>query len=262
MSGSDIIIADYYNNVIRKVSSGNITTIVGYYPGYAGSTGDGGVVTSAKLYGPNYITRDGSGNLYFSDLGNQSIREVSATCPANGGPNRLNQQDCFSYWPGVVIGTPSVPNMTYAWTPNTNLNSTTIAQPTSTWQTTTSNKVYTVTVSNANCTSSASTVTVTAKTYTGSPCRGENPALLTSTTQSFPISFSVYPNPSNDNVTIGIYDNAEYVRVIDMQGRIVFETKNTNAGEFKLDISKYTKGIYIITAKIRDTIEKQKLVVK
>jgi hypothetical protein len=38
--------------------------------------------------------------------------------------------------------------------------------------------------------------------------------------------------------------------------------KNAAAGELKIDISKYTKGMYFISAKMGDTVEKQKLIVE
>ena len=47
-----------------------------------------------------------------------------------------------------------------------------------------------------------------------------------------------------------------------MQGRLIFEAKNIDAGESKIDLSKYNKGMYFIIAKIGNTIEKQKLIVE
>jgi hypothetical protein len=75
-------------------------------------------------------------------------------------------------------------------------------------------------------------------------------------------NFIVYPNPSSEQVTMSLYDKVELIQVIDMLGRLVFETKNTDAGEFKLDVSKYNKGIYFIRVKMGNTIEKQKLIIE
>jgi len=72
----------------------------------------------------------------------------------------------------------------------------------------------------------------------------------------------VYPNPATGQVTLSVYDKADYIQVIDMQGRQIFETKNIAAQNFILDISRYTSGIYFIRAKIGDVIEKQKLIVE
>jgi hypothetical protein len=45
-------------------------------------------------------------------------------------------------------------------------------------------------------------------------------------------------------------------------GRTVYESKSIDVGEFKLDVSQYTKGIYFVMAKIGNTLEKQKLIVE
>jgi uncharacterized protein (TIGR03437 family) len=76
-AASNLYIADYGNNVIRKVTSGGtITTIAGN--GVAGATGDGGPATSASLNGPRGIAIDASGNLYIADTANHRIRKVAA----------------------------------------------------------------------------------------------------------------------------------------------------------------------------------------
>ena len=71
--------AEPSNNKIRKVnvSTGVISTVAG--TGTAGSTGDGGLATSAKLSGPGDVYIDGSDNLYIADSGNSKIRKVTAS---------------------------------------------------------------------------------------------------------------------------------------------------------------------------------------
>ena len=74
----NLYIADYGNDVIRKVSaSGIITTSAGAYESYDYS-GDGGAATSASLYDPQGVAVDGSGNLYIADYGNNVIRKVDS----------------------------------------------------------------------------------------------------------------------------------------------------------------------------------------
>jgi hypothetical protein len=51
-----------------------ISTIAG--TGAGGFSGDGGSAASAQLNSPSGIARDGSGNLYIADSGNQRVREV------------------------------------------------------------------------------------------------------------------------------------------------------------------------------------------
>lgn len=72
----NLIISDWSNNRIRKIStSGIITTIAG--TGAPGSMGDGGPATAAQLYNPAGMAVDGSGNIYFSDYSNQAVRKIS-----------------------------------------------------------------------------------------------------------------------------------------------------------------------------------------
>ena len=74
----DLYIADTGNNVIRKVSAltGVITTYAG--TGTAGSTGDGGAATSARLNGPKALTLNAAGDLYITDTANNKVRLVTA----------------------------------------------------------------------------------------------------------------------------------------------------------------------------------------
>jgi hypothetical protein len=72
----NLYIADYGNNLIRKVNTaGIITTIAGN--GMSGFSGDGGQATSASLNGPKGIALDGIGNIYISDAYNMRIRKVN-----------------------------------------------------------------------------------------------------------------------------------------------------------------------------------------
>ena len=74
-SSGNLYIADQNNSRIRKVSNGVITTVAGN--GTAGFGGDGGTATAAKIYGPQGVAIDPSGNLYICDTGNNRIRKVS-----------------------------------------------------------------------------------------------------------------------------------------------------------------------------------------
>ena len=78
-SAGNIYIVDSSNNVIRKVSAstGIISTVSGN--GTQGYSGDGGSAISAALNGPVGVAVDTTGNLYIADLGNNVIREVSAS---------------------------------------------------------------------------------------------------------------------------------------------------------------------------------------
>ncbi|MFT4111200.1 choice-of-anchor D domain-containing protein [Silvibacterium sp.] len=78
-SSGNIYIADAANNVVREIaaSTGIISTIAG--TGSAGSSGDGGLATSAKLNYPLGVALDSAGNLYIADGGNNKVREVAAS---------------------------------------------------------------------------------------------------------------------------------------------------------------------------------------
>ncbi len=73
----NLYITDNGNNRIRKLdTSGNINTVVG--TGTFGSSGDGGVSTSATLSSPEDVYVDGSGNLFIAESADGRIRKVSA----------------------------------------------------------------------------------------------------------------------------------------------------------------------------------------
>jgi hypothetical protein len=76
-NNSNLYIADYWNNRIRKVmaETGIITTVAG---GGTGGLGDGGAATAASLWYPNGVALDNVGNLYIADSQNQRIRKVAA----------------------------------------------------------------------------------------------------------------------------------------------------------------------------------------
>jgi uncharacterized protein (TIGR03437 family) len=72
-SAGNLYIADSYNNRIRKVSNGVITTVAG--PGTQGFSGDNGPAVSAQLQDPGPIAVDSADNLYIVD--NNRIRKIS-----------------------------------------------------------------------------------------------------------------------------------------------------------------------------------------
>jgi trimeric autotransporter adhesin len=75
-ASGNIYIADYDNHRIRMVtkSTGIITTVAG--DGSRGYTGDGGLATSARLYNPQGVAVDASGNIYIADTGNHRVRLI------------------------------------------------------------------------------------------------------------------------------------------------------------------------------------------
>src|SRR6266581_2875799 len=75
-AAGNLYIADHGHNRIRKVNTdGIITTVAGN--GTFGFSGDGGLATSANLWGPTGVAVDAAGNLYIADYGNNRIRRVN-----------------------------------------------------------------------------------------------------------------------------------------------------------------------------------------
>jgi len=80
----NIYFAEFFNNVVRKVSAstGIISTVAGNGygagKGYGGYSGDGGPATAAELTGPVSVAVDAAGNIYISDSFNNAIRKVTA----------------------------------------------------------------------------------------------------------------------------------------------------------------------------------------
>jgi sugar lactone lactonase YvrE len=89
-SAGNLYIADKFNQRIRKVSNGTITTVAG--TGAIGYTGDNGPATSAQLYWPSAVALDSAGNLYIADSGNNVIRKVS-----NGTITTVAGNGTFNY---------------------------------------------------------------------------------------------------------------------------------------------------------------------
>ncbi|HXD92981.1 MAG TPA: hypothetical protein VNX01_07180, partial [Bacteroidia bacterium] len=75
-AAGNLYIADWSNNVVRKVNpSGIISTYAGNAS--AGFSGDGGPATAAQLFQPEGVALDASGNLYIADRVNNVIRMVN-----------------------------------------------------------------------------------------------------------------------------------------------------------------------------------------
>jgi hypothetical protein len=73
---NNIYVADYGNHSIRKITSaGVVTTVAGSgFANFINGTG-----TGASFNNPTALVRDASGNLYVSDYGNNSIRQITST---------------------------------------------------------------------------------------------------------------------------------------------------------------------------------------
>ncbi|MDD2850461.1 MAG: hypothetical protein PHY09_00990 [Desulfuromonadaceae bacterium] len=79
--GTDIYVADYYNNMIRQINieSKKVSLFAGNVYGGAGRTD--GTGTTATFYHPSDITTDGT-NLYVTDFDNNSVRVINIVSKA------------------------------------------------------------------------------------------------------------------------------------------------------------------------------------
>lgn len=73
-----LYVLDMDTHAVRKLdaTTGLLTTVVGAL-GTSGSSGDGGLATSARLYYPGKVTLDRQGHLYIGDSYNHRIRKVN-----------------------------------------------------------------------------------------------------------------------------------------------------------------------------------------
>jgi len=76
-SSGNVYVADYGNNTVRMISPAGVVTTLAGSPGISGSAD--GVGSGALFNGPTGVTADAYGNLYVTDSGNDTIREVSPT---------------------------------------------------------------------------------------------------------------------------------------------------------------------------------------
>ena len=76
----NVYIVDTWNERIRKVTSGTITTVAGNGTTCSSPTaacGDNGAATSAELNFPNGVALDSSSNIYIADTSDERIRKVA-----------------------------------------------------------------------------------------------------------------------------------------------------------------------------------------
>ena len=99
--GGNLYVSDSGNNRVQFVAASScstscpwglasstaddVYTIAGSASGTAGSTGDGGVATSALLDDPSGIAVDSSGDLYIADTGNDRLQELAAAAGSQWG---------------------------------------------------------------------------------------------------------------------------------------------------------------------------------
>jgi sugar lactone lactonase YvrE len=107
---TNIYVADYGNDLIRKITTAHaVTTLAGSVGSFGTNNGNG---TAAQFYNPEGVTVDSSGNVYVADTGNAAIREITSSGTVStlaGSPGSLGSTDgvgsaALFYQPaGIVI---------------------------------------------------------------------------------------------------------------------------------------------------------------
>lgn len=77
-SQGNIVVADYNNHLIRKITAAGVVTTVGGAGGLIGlQNGTGFINNASSLRSPTGIVTDSSGNVFVSDAGNNTIRKIT-----------------------------------------------------------------------------------------------------------------------------------------------------------------------------------------
>jgi len=59
-------------------------------------------------------------------------------------------------------------------------------------------------------------------------------------------SFSIYPNPAKESISIKLEETANSLQIIDVSGRVVFERNNLIKGIHKMNLTNLNSGIYFV----------------
>ncbi len=87
-------------------------------------------------------------------------------------------------------------------------------------------------------------------------------------TDNIDYAFNVYPNPTNDHVTIAFtagIEEAYTIRLMDVTGRCVLQyalTSTIGENQFQLNLSTVAKGIYMVLLQNKDALLQSKIVVQ
>jgi hypothetical protein len=99
----NVYVADPYNNLIRKITSGGVVTTLAGQAGSSGKTD--GIGSAARFSNPSGVAVDDFGNVYVADWGNRVIRKITSggvvTTLAGGGYGSMSKDgvgSAASFW--------------------------------------------------------------------------------------------------------------------------------------------------------------------
>jgi sugar lactone lactonase YvrE len=102
-ASGNFYIGDYYNSVVRKISS---TGMVSTYAGSGSSEYNDGIGNVASFYFPVGVATDASGDVYVADSYTQRIRKITSVEPYTISPALPTGMN-FNTSTGVISGTPT-----------------------------------------------------------------------------------------------------------------------------------------------------------
>lgn len=217
----DVFIADSANHRIRRViPTGTLSTYAGN--GTFGFAGDGGLSTTAQIYGPNGGMATFGCALYILDSGNGRIRKVIAgTAPSLSVSTTATPVLCVGQTATLSASGAS----TYVWNSGATTSSISIS-PTITTN-------YTITGTAGDGCKNISVFTQSVSTCAGiSELNKANAGLI------------IYPNPTSDQFTIET-GSATKIILTDVLGKVVMELGIDNLST-TLSLADLKNGIYML----------------
>ena len=75
-------------------------------------------------------------------------------------------------------------------------------------------------------------------------------------------SIEIYPNPTNSIFTINLggLKNMEQIVLLDVQGKIIYETTNITEQKIAIDLTDYSDGIYVLKVQVTSALETYKII--
>ncbi|MFY7787976.1 MAG: T9SS type A sorting domain-containing protein, partial [Thermoflexibacteraceae bacterium] len=97
----------------------------------------------------------------------------------------------------------------------------------------------------------------------GAAARAEETTVAETAKAENPFTYNIYPNPTNDVLNVSFEDVAENanVRIVNLAGVEVYNRNVTSTDRlFKVDVSQFTQGMYIITVTDKTRTSTQKFI--
>ncbi len=195
---------------------------------------------ASTMYEFTYTVQDGCA----SDASNAYLQIYSAPNPGEGGTINVCLNEPFN----LVSGISGLVDLDGVWYNNASME--TLPSSVDTSGTTGGNFTYTYTASNGVCPDESTTVTV----VVNSGCD------FTAGIEELATSFEMVPNPTNGQVNITWSANATGAILIkDLNGKVL-QTIQTVGQQTTVDLSNYTPGVYLVTLRVGEQVNTQRII--